>query len=149
EQAYNFALYSRHASCVELLLFCDREFDTPVFVFRHDPIRNRSGAIWHCRISASTTEDAKYYAYRVFGPLDDAEGQACRFDAEKLLLDPYARSVLFPPEFDREAARRPGLNMGRAALALLDECRCRFSWNGDRRIRHEADLVIYEVHVRG
>ncbi len=101
EQTYNFALYSRHASSVELLLFRDGEFDTPVSAFRHDPIRNRSGAIWHCRISASTTDDAKYYAYRVFGPLDDMEGQPCRFDAEKLLLDPYARSVFFPPEFDR------------------------------------------------
>lgn len=149
EQAYNFALYSRHASSVELLLFRDGEFDTPVFVFRHDPIRNRSGVIWHCRISASTTEGARYYAYRVVEPAEEAEGGRYGFNAEKLLLDPYARSVFFPPDFDREAARSPGSNMGRAALALLDECQCRFSWNGDRRIRHETDLIIYEMHVRG
>jgi glycogen operon protein len=31
----------------------------------------------------------------------------------------------------------------------LDECQCAFNWNGDRHIRHEADLVIYEMHVRG
>lgn len=149
EQAYNFALYSRHASGIELLLFRDGEFDTPAFVFRHDPIRNRSGAVWHCRISASATGDARYYAYRVVGPPEGTESVRSGFDAEKLLLDPYARSVFFPPDFDREAARQPGSNMGKAALALLDECQCRFSWNGDRRIRHEADLVIYEMHVRG
>ncbi|MCA9088013.1 MAG: glycogen-debranching protein [Planctomycetaceae bacterium] len=149
EQAYNFALYSRHATRVELLFFRASEFESPAAVYRHDQIRNKSGAVWHCRVPACNTGDSQYYTYRVFGPAEGMKVVHSAFDSEKLLLDPYAHSVFFPPDFDREAARRPGSNIGRAALALLDECQCQFSWTDDRRIRHEADLIIYELHVRG
>ena len=152
EQAYNFAVYSLHAESVELLFFRENRLDAPVFVYQFDPFRNKSGSIWHCRIPVSATNDSKFYAYRIHGPESKASvGGTARdaFDGDKLLLDPYARSVFFPPEFDRSAAERPGSNMAKAPLALLDECQCTFDWNGDRRVRHEADLIIYEMHVRG
>ena len=65
-----------------------------------------------------------------------------------MLLDPYAKSVFFPPAFDRAAASRPGSNAGKAPLGRLagDEP---FDWGDDRRPRHQADAVIYELHVRG
>ena len=46
-------------------------------------------------------------------------GEWHAYDPEKVLLDPYAKEVFFPPEFDREAARRPGSNLGRAPLGVL------------------------------
>ncbi|MGE0373895.1 MAG: glycogen-debranching protein [Planctomycetaceae bacterium] len=149
EQAYNFALYSLAARSVELLFFQQGRFDEPTFVFRFDPFRNKSGSIWHCRIPAHMTNDAIFYSYRIRGPeTETAIGQHA-FDGDKLLLDPYVRSVYFSPEFDRSAAARPGSNMGKAPLGLLDECQCAFDWKSDRHVRHEADLVIYEMHVRG
>lgn len=149
EQAYNFALYSRHAFKVELLFFSSDRLSEPVFVFCFAPLHNKSGPIWHCRIPVALIDDADYYAYRVDGPPDGVGFDRHAFDNQKLLLDPYARSVYFPPTFDRSAAQQPGSNMGKAPLALLDECQCHFEWNGDSRIRHERDLIIYEMHVRG
>lgn len=149
EQAYNFALYSRSAQTVELLFFRDGHFDDATSMFLFDPFRNKSGSIWHCRIPVSATRDAKYYSYRIRGPeMETTIAQRVVAD-DKLLLDPYVRSVYFPPEFDRSEAERPGDNMGKAPLGLLDECLCPFDWKGDRHVRHEADLVIYEMHVRG
>ena len=149
EQAYNFAVHSLHAQSVELLLFRESSFHEPVFVYRFDPLQNKSGSIWHCRIPVSATNDARFYAYRIGGPATEAGAARHAFDGDKLLLDPYARSVYFPPAFDRASAARPGSNMAKAPLGLLDECQCPFPWNGDRRLQREADLVIYELHVRG
>lgn len=149
EQAYNFAVCSMHAQSVELLLFRENELETPAFVFSFDPLRNKSGTAWHCRIPVSATNDAKFYAYRICGPESETGDARHAFDGDKLLLDPYARSIYFPTDFDRSAAQRPGSNIGKAPIGLLVECQCEFEWNGDGRIRHEADLIIYEMHVRG
>ena len=149
EQAYNFALYSKHATRVELLFFRADDLYEPEFVSDFEPLRHKSGPIWHCRIPVAHVNDAKFYAYRVDGPPYGAGFDRHAFDNQKLLLDPHARSVYFPPTFDRMAAQQPGPNMGKAPLALLDECQCRFEWNGDSRVHRESDLIIYEMHVRG
>lgn len=149
EQAYNFALSAGNATHVELHLFNEEDLWQPTFVYAFDPLRNKSNKVWHCRVPISQTNGAAYYAYRVDGPIAGSQFSLCAFDSEKLLLDPYARSVLFPPEFDREAARLPGSNIGRAPLGRLDVCRCPFEWGSGPRIRHGSDLVMYEMHVRG
>lgn len=115
EDAYNFALYSKHATSVTLLLFSAQNPIDPITIQPFDPRRNKSGRIWHCRLPAATVDRATYYAYRVDGPRAPAEGQ--RFDPEKNLLDPYATAVFFPSGFSREAARHPGPNPGRAPSA--------------------------------
>ncbi len=149
DQAYNFAVYSMHARSVELLLFREDDLEQPVVVFSFDPLRNKSGCVWHCRIPVSATNDAKFYAYRMCGSEAQVGDTRHAFDSDKLLLDPYARSVYFPANFDRSAAQRPGSNLGKAPLGLLIECQCKFEWDDDVHIRHEADLIIYEMHVRG
>lgn len=149
EQSYNFALFSKHAAAVDVLFFDEGDFDAPSFCLQLDPLRNKSGRIWHCRVSVEEVREAAYYGYRVSGPTQQSADELHSFDCEKLLLDPYAKSVFFPPEFDRSTAQRPGSNMGRAPLALLDECQCPFAWNTEQRVRHESDLIIYELHVRG
>jgi isoamylase len=147
EQAYNFALYSKHATGVVLLLYSERDAVNPVFIRRLIYPYNKTGRIWHCRIQASAARDAKFYAYSVEGPFEPAEGH--RFDPHKILLDPYARVISFPTDFSREAASRPGTNAGRAPLALLPSQDGTFDWGDDRRPEHTHDTVIYELHVRG
>src|SRR5882672_6162669 len=91
EQAYNFALYSRHAAQVTLLLFRSPD-GPPDHEYAFDPIANRTGRVWHCRIRADDLPPgAVCYAYRVAGHADPALGD--RFDPDKVLIDPYARAV--------------------------------------------------------
>lgn len=148
QKAWNAAIYSRHATCVTLLLFSD-EVAQPVYAFKLDPVKHKSGAVWHCRVASSVCSTAKYYAWQIDGPAPAAGFDRHRFDAEKILLDPYAKAVHFPPSFDREAARRPGSNMGKAPLAVLDSFRCGGTAKPGGQIRHGSDLIIYEIHVRG
>lgn len=147
EQAYNFALYSKHAHSVRLLLYDSEDLVTPVLERDFVVPRNKTGPIWHCRIRRVEARSAHYYAYRVFG--GNAVDVHGRSDEAKLLLDPYAKSVFFPPGFSREAAQIPGSNAGIAPLALLNECRCVGSTRASPPMRHASDLVIYEMHVRG
>lgn len=149
EQAYDFALYSKHAEGVMLLLYGDRDLTAPLFAYPLDPLRNKSGRVWHCRVSKLAAADARYYAYRVSGPPPAGAFEWHRFDPDKILLDPYATSIFFPSTFDRAAAATPGSNAGKAPLGFLCACESRFDWTGDRRPHHESDAVIYELHVRG
>jgi glycogen operon protein len=147
EQAYNFALYSKHATGVVLLLYSEHDVANPLFTYRLTSPANKTGRVWHCRIPSSAVPNAKFYAYTVEGPFDPDAGH--RFDPEKILLDPYAHVVFFPEEFSREAASRPGPNPGRAPLGVLPPRRPPFDWGDDRRPEHTHDAVIYELHVRG
>lgn len=148
-QAWNFALYSKHAESVTLLFYTDADLVHPLFTYRFDYLRNKSGRIWHCRVPHAQLRGARYYAYSVTGPEPFGRLRWHRFDPEKVLFDPYAKSLFFPPAFDRAAASRPGSNAGNAPLGILTEAGSAFEWGQDRRPRHQSDTVIYELHVRG
>ncbi|MGH7388237.1 MAG: glycogen debranching protein [Candidatus Rokuibacteriota bacterium] len=145
EDAWNFAVYSEHAKRVTLLLYTEEDPSGPVLTRRLDHLRNKSGPVWHCRVPATDMKGARFYAYQAEGPRSPRHP----FDADKILFDPYARALHFPPGFDRQAAIGPGANAGRAPLGLIGADRERFDWADDRRPGHEADAVIYELHVRG
>jgi isoamylase len=146
EQAFNFAVYAERADSVTLLLYAPPELANPAFVYRFDFLRNKSGRIWHCRIPISDIGKCRYYAYSVSG--EDPPG-VHGFDPQKVLLDPYAKAVFFPPEFDRRLAIREGSNAGRSPLGVLTGHRTEFDWGQSRPPHHEADAIIYELHVRG
>jgi isoamylase len=146
-QAWNFAIYSKHATSVALHLYGPRDLREPLHRVVFDPLINKSGRVWHCVVPEEAMPGAAYYAYVVDGPHDGAAG--FRFDPDKILLDPYARAVYFPPAFDREAARRPGGNAGRAPVGVLEASRRSGGWEEACRPRHASDTVIYEMHVRG
>lgn len=146
EAAYNFALYSEHATAVTLLLYSELDLSIPTYEYVLDPLANKTGRVWHCRVKANFIPQARYYAYRVDGPGEIAEGH--RFDSQKVLLDPYARCVCFPTGFSRQAAREPGSNAGRAPLGLLPRDP-NYDWGSDSVPSHASDLVIYELHVKG
>lgn len=139
---WNFALYSQHATGVTLLLYDAEDFVKPLAEFKLDPLQNKTGRIWHCFVGHLT--GARYYAYRVDGP----DGALHRFDSQKVLMDPFAKSVFFPPDFSRSVATQPGANDGCAPLGglpmempITGECaRPRHAWH---------EIVIYELHVKG
>jgi len=147
-KAWNFALYSRRATGVTLLLYSEKDLVHPVREIRLNPRANKSGRIWHCWVTEEQAPGACLYAYRVEGRYVPSEGY--RFDASKILLDPFARSVIFPPDYDRDAAIGPGANDGRAPLGVLPTREeADFEWGESYLPRHSHDLIVYELHVKG
>jgi glycogen operon protein len=146
EQAYNFAVYSKHATSVRLLLF-DDDPTTPRSDIELEPLINKSGRIWHCRVAATIANRCRYYGYIVDGPAPAGPFEVHAFHPEKLLLDPYARCIAFPPGFDRDAAIGDEPNLGKAPLGMIVACEEPYRWSSDDRPRHEADALIYELHV--
>ena len=148
----NFALFSGHATNVQLCLF-----PTADAAMEHMcvPLAWRTDRVWHAYLPDA--RPGMFYGYRVFGPWDPARGH--RFNPAKVLLDPYARIIgrpmtwhpsLFaytpgtdgdgPPELTDTAPYAP---LG----AITDPA---FTWGDDRPPRtpwHQT--VIYELHVKG
>jgi len=141
----NFSVYSRDASAIELALF-DREDDSkPSRVIKIDPTKNRTYPYWHVFVPGVKT--GQLYGYRVSGPFDSADG--LRFDADKLLLDPYGLGVAVPGNYSREAARQRGDNSATAMKSLVVDPNL-YDWEGDTPLRHRsARSIIYEMHVKG
>src|SRR5207253_6693181 len=111
----NFSLFSRTATGVELVFF-ERQDDTkPSRVVRLDPADNRTYHYWHVFVPG--VRPGQIYGYRVGGPSDPIPGM--RFDADKLLLDPYGRAVVVPKNYSRAAARQPGDNTATAMKSVV------------------------------
>jgi isoamylase len=146
KQAFNFAVYAEGAESVILLLYSADDLENPVLTFQFDFLRHKTGRIWHCMIPLNQMGGARYYAYSVSG---QAISELQSFHPEKVLLDPYAKSVFFPPQFDRKLAIAPGCNAGKAPLGVLPGHRVAFDWSGDVAPHPEHDVIIYELHVRG
>jgi isoamylase len=145
-QGFNFALYSKAASRVSICFFKKDTPLQPVFTYSFDAIKNRTGTTWHCFITKAQLNGADSYAYRIDGPAADGNF----FDVQKLLLDPWAKAVCFPPQFSRVAATQPGDNTGKAALSLLIKNDSNpASFQNDTPPYHYHDLIIYEMHVKG
>jgi len=147
DHACNFALYSEGATGVTLLLYAKDETDKPCYLYPLDPTINKTAHIWHCRIPHSIMHKAAYYAYRVAGPDDPGTGK--RFDLDKILLDPYAEAVYFPPDFDHKSAQKRGGNAGKAPLGVIHTHAPDFDWEETVKPKHTHDTIIYELHVHG
>ncbi|RMF40651.1 MAG: glycogen-debranching protein [Planctomycetota bacterium] len=149
-QAYNFAVYSKHAERVFLLLYDADQLEQPRLQFEFNYLRNKSGSVWHCRLTADQVGAAAFYAFQIDGPPPGPGWTYHAFDAEKVLLDPHAKAVYLPPGFSRRAAILPGSNAGKAPLGMLPHRPHAVPVAPRRgRVHHESDLVIYEMHVRG
>ncbi|QIG78876.1 glycogen debranching protein [Stakelama tenebrarum] len=129
ERGHNFAIFSRHATAMWLLLFRPGESE-PCAEFPLDPLTHRTGEIWHAEVTGAGADFD--YAVRANGPARPDLGH--RFDASRVLLDPYACDVREQP--DRSFRARMGTP--------------EFDWGDDRRPHHGwSETVIYEAHVRG
>ena len=145
DDGFNLAVFSRHATGVGLLIFDDRN-EQPIEVIALDANSNRSGDIWHARLSFAIR--GKSYALRVEGPWSPKHGH--RFDPRSPLIDPYAMalagSAAWPAASVESLGGRPHPIYEASALVTDHE----FDWQGDAAPRHSwADTVIYETHVRG
>ncbi len=137
----NFAVFSRHATAVSLVLFqtgdAGSQIELPL-----DPDVHRTGDVWHVFIGG--LKDGFEYGYRV-ARAGQPESPLHRFDPDRVMLDPYARALNGPSVWrgDRREAAKTGSWRG----LLVNEP---FDWHNDRPPRrHLADSVIYELHVRG
>jgi isoamylase len=145
EEGVNFSLFSRHATAVSLLLFEGADDPRPSRVIRLDPVANRTYFYWHAFVPG--VRPGQLYGYRVDGPFDPDTGM--RFDASKVLLDPYGRGVVVPPGYRRDAACRPGDNAATAMKSVVVNCGA-YDWEGDTPLRRpSAHTIVYEMHVRG
>src|SRR5262250_478977 len=149
----NFALFSANAEKVELCLFDNqgrRELE-------RIELPERTEDIWHGYLNDVTP--GQLYGYRVYGPYEPERGH--RFNANKLLLDPYARRLAGrlvwsdahfgyrtgSPREDLSFDRRDNAR-GMPKAVVVDET---FNW-GRREMRPNIpweDTIIYEAHVRG
>ena len=147
----NFSIFTEHAERVELCLFDADDNET-----RHE-LTEHTSLNWHCYIPG--IEPGQRYGYRVHGPYQPDHGH--RFNAAKLLIDPYAKAIDGRIRYD--AARvlpyppdSPELDLVRdnaddaAAIpksVVVDQS---FDWEDDRSPGHPwPDTLIYETHVKG
>jgi transposase len=80
-------------------------------------------------------------------PFDPSQG--LRFDASKVLLDPYGRGVTVPLGYSREAARNGGDNSVTSMKSVVVDPHT-YDWEGDAPLhRPSSQTVIYEMHVGG
>ncbi len=143
ESGVNFAVFSKYAQAVQLLLFDRPDDPAPNRVFDLDPENHRTNYYWH--LFVPDLGPGQIYAWRVQGPSRPADGH--RFDPEKTLLDPYGLAVVGQDIYDRQAARRAGDNCACALRSVVVDP-SDYDWEGDRPLpvarRRE---VIYEMHV--
>src|SRR6516162_1433373 len=141
----NFSVFSKYSAGVQLLLFDGADASKPSRVIDLDPRTNRTYHYWHVFVPGITV--GQIYAYRVAGPFDPKRG--LRFDAAKVLLDPYGKCIARPAGHNREAARQPGDNTATALKSVVVDTGS-YNWEGDEPLgRPFAKTIVYEMHVGG
>jgi len=145
----NFALFSENATRIELCLFDENG--------QHErcvPLRETTAHVWHGYLPG--IGPGQRYGYRVDGPWEPEHGH--RFNASKLLIDPYAQALtgqvdwnapVFGYRLGKSDLVRDKRNDARGVpkgIVIADD----FDWSGDRRPDIALnDSVIYELHVKG
>jgi isoamylase len=152
-EGVNFALYSENATGVDLCLFDHPETD-------HEAVRirmiERTDHVWH--VLLPDVQPGQLYGYRVYGPYEPLRGQ--RFNASKVLIDPYAKAIAgkikWGPEMfgyplgdpQEDLTRDYRDNVSQVPKSVVVDTA--FSWGKEQRPQiplHES--IIYEVHVCG
>ena len=126
-------------------MFDDAAATEPARIIPLEAKAHRTYHYWHAFVPG--LEPGQVYAYRAHGPFAPERG--LRFDAEKVLLDPYGLAIAVPDSYDRLAASRPGGNAAVAMKSVVADPG-RYDWEGDQPLRRPfAETIIYELHVRG
>jgi glycogen operon protein len=145
----HFSVFSRHATALDLCLY--DQADPASETARVRMVRTESD-LWHAFVPG--VKAGQLYGYRAHGPW--MPGNALRYNANKLLLDPYARAIVgdpaahgtmlstngphaFPGAFDNgpEALKSVVID---GSHDWQDDCLPRVPWQ---------DMIIYELHVKG
>jgi glycogen operon protein len=153
----NFALFSRHAETVTLILFDNVEKNSPFTEIKLDVQRNKTGDIWHCHIR--DLRAGACYLYRVDGPYLPEKG--FRFNPHKTLIDPYAKALTDLREWDIRSCLGydPNDPAGDLSFSSRDDIRAQprclvvdnsFDWQGDTPLNYPLRFsVLYETHIKG
>jgi len=149
----NFAIFSEHATRIELCLF-----DRPEA--RHESLRiqlpEQTDMVWHGYLPGILP--SQLYSYRVHGPYNPGAGH--RFNPNKIVLDPYAKAIGRTLRWsDQMYGYRIGHPDEDLAMDSRDNAFCAplaavidtaFTWGDDHPPRtpwHKT--IIYELHVKG
>src|SRR5690554_6057823 len=149
----NFALYAENATQVELCLFDSSDYNKETFKIN---MHERTYQVWHVYIP--NIKPGQAYGYRVRGPYAPHNGH--RFNHNKLLIDPYAKSLGGDFEMDDAVfgyeIGHPDIDLSFSELdsapyvaksLVIDPT---FNWENDQPLRipyHK--MIIYEAHVKG
>ena len=147
----NFAIFSEHATRVELCLFDSVDAEVESLTI---PLPEQTDMVWHGYLP--DIHPGQLYGYRVHGPFAPHLGH--RFNPNKLVLDPYAKVVGRAGHWhDSLFGYRPGHDdltfdardsAPYAPLAAVADTA--FTWSNDKPLRipwHET--LIYELHPKG
>ena len=146
----NFALFSEHATGVDLCLFDKHGRETRL------PLTEVSNFVWHGYVPS--VGPGQRYGFRVHGPYEPHQGH--RFNPNKLLIDPYAKAIDGDVKFSEKtfgyAWNHPAQDLSFCdqddadfipKAIVIDDA---FDWEDDELLqtpRHET--IVYEVHVKG
>jgi len=148
----NFALFSAHATKVELCLF-DSTGETEL---ERIVLPEYTDEIWHGYLPDA--HPGQIYGYRVYGPYEPSAGH--RFNPNKLLIDPYAKQLVGKLKWSEALF---GYTIGHKDADLSFDKRDSakfvpkskvidpaFTWGERPHVRVPWDsTIIYEAHVRG
>lgn len=145
----NFAVYSSGATAIEICLFGESD-DEPIQVYT---LPDQTQRVWHGFIPGVTA--GTRYGIRAHGPWEPENG--FRYNANKLLVDPFARAIVGEPVWNEHSfAHTPGDDLvmsetrndsGMPKALVVENL---YDWEGDERPGTDwGDTVIYEVHVKG
>ncbi|WP_299444223.1 glycogen debranching protein GlgX [uncultured Rhodospira sp.] len=148
----NFALFSAHAEAVELCLFDDSGQKEIARI----ALPEHTHEVWHGYLP--DVRIGQLYAFRVKGPYDPQAGH--RFNHHKLLLDPYAKSLVGDVKWhDALFGYQVGHEDGDLSFSTVDSApympKCQvvdtaFTWGPDPFSQNPwHDTILYEMHVRG
>ena len=150
----NFSLFSEHAERVELCLFDEAGTEERI------ELRERTAFNWHCFLPG--VGPGQRYGYRVHGAYDPGSGR--RFNPAKLLVDPYAKAIEGPVDWDAanvlpyvptgadDADLTIDTTDSAPAIPKSQVIDPSFDWEDDDWARPRTpwhETVIYEVHVKG
>ena len=149
----NFAIFSEHARKVELCLFDSHDARAER---ERIELPEHTHHVFHGYLPG--VKPGQLYGYRVHGPWAPREG--LRFNANKLLVDPYALAIA--NEVDWSAPMQPYVAGGSDPDLVMDTRDNAwgapksivvdnvFAWDHDRPPRTPWNhSIIYEVHVKG
>lgn len=137
----NFAIFSEHATKVELCLFDSPDASAEALRI---PLPEQTNHVWHGYLP--DVRPGHIYGFRVHGPHDPARGHL--FNPCKMLLDAYAKAIARPLHWEPAVQAWECDTAHCAPLASVVDPSD--DWEGDSRPRtpwHET--VVYETHVKG
>ena len=148
----NFALFSAHATKVELCLF-DEQGQTEL---ERIELPEYTDEIWHGYLPDA--HPGQVYGYRVHGPYEPDAGH--RFNPNKLLIDPYAKQLVGRLKWSEAlfgyTIGHPDADLSfdeRDSAAFVPKCKVMdpaFTWAEQAPIRVPWDsTILYETHLRG